>query len=361
MPFSETDGIQNYSTHMGITKRFVANVLMYLMPADITDEQRVELLQQAGIPAEALDDPGFLITADQERAALAALVQRYDSPYSPPVFGYYIGEASPLSSFGIVGLAAQAAPNLFDAIRTTTQFPELIWGTTRTAIYIDEGQTILSFQFERSAEQVIEPGVLDLLEQRVLASNLFIFRRYMDDLGMAECEPSLMTLPMAQPDDWHLIADQVGAAVRFNANEATLVYDMDLRDAPTRHGQPILYKLYLDQAETLANMLREDLPIKERVARFLWTLTPPPSREEVAKKLGISVRSLSRSLQGEGTSFKELFLDIQLQRAKILLQDTEMNAATIAFRLGFNDPASFTRSFKAQTGRTPTEWRGKAL
>ncbi|MGX5816544.1 helix-turn-helix domain-containing protein [Chitinophaga lutea] len=45
--------------------------------------------------------------------------------------------------------------------------------------------------------------------------------------------------------------------------------------------------------------------------------------------------------------------------AKRLLQSTELSVKEVAFDLGFADHAYFSNFFKAQTGMTPTEFRGK--
>ena len=49
----------------------------------------------------------------------------------------------------------------------------------------------------------------------------------------------------------------------------------------------------------------------------------------------------------------EFIRSIRLQQAKILLETTSLNVSEIAYQVGFNDPAYFTRAFKKQYGRTP--------
>lgn len=357
MPAHDESQPFNFAQDMRVSKRFAANMLMSLEATAGTIEARKAILQEAGIDEAAYNNPSFLISADQELKAFAIMGTLNQSGVSAPVLGFQYGVGADISLFGIVGIAAQMAPNLFEAIRVTTMFPELLAGTSLTAIHIDRGATILSCQFDQMADAGIGANAMQMLAQNMIASNLFIFERYISQLAGVEVSPKAIMLPMPEPDDWYLVVDDLRFDVQFNADEGCLVYEVDLRDVPTKTPNPMLHKLFLEQAETLAATLREDLSVKERVARYLWTLSPPPNREEVARKLGLSVRSLSRHLQAENTSFKEMFLDIQLRRAKIMLQDTKMTAASIAFQLGFNDPASFTRSFRTQTGKTPTQWR----
>jgi AraC-like DNA-binding protein len=49
----------------------------------------------------------------------------------------------------------------------------------------------------------------------------------------------------------------------------------------------------------------------------------------------------------------EFIRSIRLQQAKILLESAQLNISEVAYQVGFNDPAYFTRAFKKQYGRTP--------
>jgi AraC-like DNA-binding protein len=81
------------------------------------------------------------------------------------------------------------------------------------------------------------------------------------------------------------------------------------------------------------------------------------SIEGVARQLGMSRQTLYRRLKGEGVTFEEI-LDAkrrQLAIRYLALECTSVKAA--AYRLGFSDPAAFSRAFKRWTGLTPSEFR----
>ncbi|MCB9265040.1 MAG: helix-turn-helix transcriptional regulator [Lewinellaceae bacterium] len=48
---------------------------------------------------------------------------------------------------------------------------------------------------------------------------------------------------------------------------------------------------------------------------------------------------------------------IRLQKAKALLLSTNLNISEIAYDVGFNDPAFFSRTFREEFGLSPTEVR----
>jgi len=82
-----------------------------------------------------------------------------------------------------------------------------------------------------------------------------------------------------------------------------------------------------------------------------------PTLDLLAGFMNISSRTLARHLEGEGTSFRNLSLEVRTERARRMLADGELSVTQVAYRLGYTDVASFVRSFRAQTGRTPGSLR----
>ena len=79
-------------------------------------------------------------------------------------------------------------------------------------------------------------------------------------------------------------------------------------------------------------------------------------QREAARRLGVSVATLRRRLQDEGTGFRRLRAGAMCNYAKAhLVRSVEV--AEVADDLGFSDPRAFTRAFKTWTGHTPSEWR----
>ncbi|MCQ2300557.1 MAG: helix-turn-helix domain-containing protein [Bacteroidales bacterium] len=58
-----------------------------------------------------------------------------------------------------------------------------------------------------------------------------------------------------------------------------------------------------------------------------------------------------------GRTAKDLINDRLLARAKELLQSDTLSVALVSQQLGFEYPQHFVRFFKAQTGKTPTQWK----
>ncbi|WP_261381129.1 helix-turn-helix domain-containing protein [Mucilaginibacter pallidiroseus] len=83
-----------------------------------------------------------------------------------------------------------------------------------------------------------------------------------------------------------------------------------------------------------------------------------PSPHDIAAHLNISQRYLSdmlRALTGKTTQ-QHIHLAL-IEKAKILLNQTDMTTAEIAYRLGFEHPQSFNKLFKQRTHITPVQYR----
>ena len=84
-----------------------------------------------------------------------------------------------------------------------------------------------------------------------------------------------------------------------------------------------------------------------------------PSFGRVSEHLHMSESSLRRRLQAENTSYQNLKDEVRCQVAIEKLLHEDVKVADLAEYLGFTEPSSFVRSFKAWTGETPRSYRDK--
>ena len=79
--------------------------------------------------------------------------------------------------------------------------------------------------------------------------------------------------------------------------------------------------------------------------------------EDVARNLGMSVRSLHRRLANDGMTFRTLTEETRQELAEGLLCDERYSIAEVAFLTGFSEQSSFNRAFKRWAGDTPATYR----
>jgi AraC-like DNA-binding protein len=78
--------------------------------------------------------------------------------------------------------------------------------------------------------------------------------------------------------------------------------------------------------------------------------------ERVARDLGYSRQTLYRRLKAEGITYEQL-LDGLRRRLALRFMREGLSVKDAAYRLGFSDPAAFSRAFKRWTGTSPSGMR----
>jgi AraC-like DNA-binding protein len=82
-----------------------------------------------------------------------------------------------------------------------------------------------------------------------------------------------------------------------------------------------------------------------------------PSFEQMAQNLHMSESTLRRRLTSENTSYQNIKDQVRCELAIQQLRDSNTKVVDLAEELGFTEPSSFVRSFRAWTGMTPKAYR----
>lgn len=146
----------------------------------------------------------------------------------------------------------------------------------------------------------------------------------------------------------------LGCPVHFSAEENKLrlsAADM-LRPLPTAN-QSVLAQLepmvraYVDELEehSVTSRLRRLIALEVRAGA--------PDRAEMARRMGMSDRSLARKLRAEGSSFRRTVDEVRASLSQSALRGGA-SVTEAAFSVGFSDSSSFSRAYRRWTGDSPT-------
>ena len=75
--------------------------------------------------------------------------------------------------------------------------------------------------------------------------------------------------------------------------------------------------------------------------------------DRVASDMGLSRQTLYRRLKVEDTTFEDLLDKVRHRLALRYLREDRMSVKAASYRLGFSEPAAFSRAFKRWTGASP--------
>ena len=159
-------------------------------------------------------------------------------------------------------------------------------------------------------------------------------------------------------DRYHAFFD---CELHFDCEETRLVFARAPLQAPNPHASEASFAYYAAYLERVlvGNLTPTFLGQVERaIAKLLEG--GGLSQGEVARALGLSLRSLQRKLDQANTSFRELVAAQRSARAIRLLTTTDRSIGQVAMATGYSDLPSFLRAFRRWTGRTPGEFRRPA-
>ncbi len=148
-----------------------------------------------------------------------------------------------------------------------------------------------------------------------------------------------------------------GCPVEFGARNTVFQIAADALHLPLITADPKLLRVlrpYCDAAAKERNVKPGTL--RSAVEAEVEKLLPDgkAKAENVAKALALSVRTLSRRLAQEGTTYGDVVDELRKSLATQYLKDPEMSLGQIAWLLGYEGATSFNHAFKRWTGRSPS-------
>jgi AraC-like DNA-binding protein len=81
----------------------------------------------------------------------------------------------------------------------------------------------------------------------------------------------------------------------------------------------------------------------------------------VARRLGVSRRTLQRRIAASATSFSLIRDHVRFELATCMLADSGLSIGEIACRLGYSEIASFSHAFVKRSGQTPRQARSRGV
>lgn len=123
-----------------------------------------------------------------------------------------------------------------------------------------------------------------------------------------------------------------------------------------------LKKMFQKQIEVIPSEISITSTDEKLIKKALETVErsisdPDFSVEELSRELGMSrVHLYKKLLSITGNTPIEFIRSIRLKRAAQLLSKSQMRVSEIAYQVGFNNPKYFSRYFKTEFGKLPSEY-----
>jgi AraC-like DNA-binding protein len=260
------------------------------------------------------------------------------------------GEAISPDDFGALGLAMKTAPTIGDALNRLVRYL-LVLSDTLEYEFIEQpwGRT---FALTRRPHH--RRGAA-LANECALAAVVSIVRQCSDE----RITPRNVSFRHGAPPTEQHHRDYFGCPVTFHAPINGIDFDAAQLSRPTLLADDGLSHYFLARLDDLRARTSERSLVTDVRGAVADSLPDgQPSKSQIARRLGMSERTLHRRLAEQGESFQTLATDARREAAESLLRSGTHSLAEVAFLTGFSDQSAFTRAFKRWTGRTPAAFRG---
>ena len=335
-----------------VKKRAAPTLREHTVPA-ILVRQLVQLVARWQIsPEELLAGSGISEVPTDPLARLPigpmhSLLERARLLTGEPGLGYHLALQDRVSTYGYLGLAASSAPTLRAAIELVIQFAPVFSSTLSISLRVEGGRA-----FVRLDENVDLGSVRDI----VLIHLMLGLETLVTSLtGRREHGAAEMAIPKPpyQSRFAHLVPRW-----RFGQPANCFVMAAETLEWPIVAADPESLPLMRVTCERALAEREVDESFIESVRRAIVLESGgTQSLPQVADKMEISQRTLTRRLTEHGAKFSSLVERVRRDQALLLLRTSILSVREIARRLEYANSSTFVRAFRLWMGKTPGEYR----
>lgn len=255
--------------------------------------------------------------------------------------------------FRALGLAFKTARDLGDALDRLIRYIVVVSDTLEYALTGgDDGRRLVLCG--RPFEQ--RRGV-QLANEAALAAVLSLLRQ----VATTPVTPIRVSFRHPRPVDAAPHETFFDCPVRFDAREDALYLGHATLSTPTQLGDEGLSAYLLAQLDDLrARRSAGALVLRVRRAVADTLCDGTPRKRDIARRLGMSERTLHRRLAEHGQRFQDVANQVRREVAESLLCTTQHSLSEVAYLTGFSEQSAFHRAFKSWTGQTPRAHRALA-
>jgi AraC-like DNA-binding protein len=323
-------------------------VPVFLRRAQRLGIELTDLPKRFGVARDAANLAEVGIGLDAFRALCDEIARKANDP----LFGYRAGREAARGEYGLIEYLVRNGSNVRAAAEAMARYGGVVKAQQR------------SFDPATGLLKEAIPGEPECLGRQGNEFAMTYFVRIGREVAGAEFVPRRVFFAHAPPP--HRVTemtDYFGTTefvyrAGFNAIElspevqALPIHSADaaLRDVLESRAKEIVTadEASIDDLGQIRRLVAEELPSMD------------VSAENLARKMGVSERTLHRRLAAAGTSVRDVVEQVREGLARTYLADPQRGIAEIATLLGYSDQRAFARAFRRWTGETPGDHRRRA-
>lgn len=283
---------------------------------------------------------------------LHALIASARAQLDEPALGFEIGSRFSISSFGLLSRALMSCASLQEVARMLERYSVLVLPLVRFST------------LERGQHSVVEVNALSrypLLNQVIFEALLACWDKIVRLLVGQEVLIDRVVCSFDAPDHAQRYTELGVGKVEFSGERNLMFLRSEYASLALSTANPIDALATREACEKALIKSRQTRTLVEQVNDHLrYYLDTSPGSAEVAARLNMSERTFRRRLAEEGTSYRQLLNAVRRDIAIYYLEQTQLQVAVIALKLGYQETSNFRAAFKTWTGVSPRAWRQRS-
>jgi AraC-like DNA-binding protein len=295
--------------------------------------------ERLGLTEVQLRDPDMRVS----QQLVAELLQEAVHRSGERDLGLLAARGFESAHFGIDEYLARTRPTLRTALENSGRYLPLLLDGASCTFHVDGNSAYLRLrlhpvlgQFEAAYEFALAVGVLR--SRRIT--------------GVETLAPREVHFTHPRPASIARHEALFGCPVRFAAPIVQVIIPIEQLELRMPQAEPALRELLERQANAMLERLPHATSYSAQVQALASGELQESSAERVARRLGMSERTLHRKLAAESTSYRDI-IEQARKRAALRYLAQERPIEQIAFSLGYASAQSFQRAFRRWTGTTP--------
>ena len=302
-------------------------------------------LAAVGLDESIFTVPDKEIPIDKYMRLLELVAERDD-----PCIGLRMGQEVEPADLGVLGHAMLAARDVEQMLETLSVFIYVFAQDNAIRLDLSRDRAVVSYH----------PLAQDVSEyQRDVEFAVCGIAKCISTVVGRTIRPKHVEFEHRRPKYGKAYTAAFGCPIQFERGGNRLHYERSTMQLPVASHDPRLYEaLHFYLVDKLKSRRQDDDLIRKLKHLVTTSLHAGlPELADVARKLGLSERTLQRRLAEQGIVFNDLVDGTRKTIALEYLRDTSYRLIDIAQIVGYSEASSFTRACRRWTDMSPTQLR----
>jgi len=303
------------------------------------------LMAKAGVTRQQVEEEEFELSAEDQIRFVGLVADALQDD----LLGFHLACDLDLRELGLLYYVLNSSDFLGDALRRADRYCAII----------NEGVRLRVSGGEELALDLKYVGVKRLTDRHQIEAWVTGLVRICRQITNRQLLPCIVSFVHRREGGSPEMAAYMGREVAFGADADEIVFPGTAEQMPVLGADPYLNKLLVRYCEEARAHRAATSTFRIKVENAIAPLLPhgKASAPEIARRLGMSPRTLARQLEAERLTFSTVLDRLRADLARHYLQDGGLSISKIAWMLGYQEASAFAHAHKRWTGRTPRETR----